>query len=85
MKDILKLLILIYLPDKIDWLGFERSKKNPYTYHHLIPLRNGGETTKNNGCILTLQGHKFFNELEQRNPEIAKELNDLFKKFYFIR
>ena len=77
-KEVLELLLSIFLPD-YDWLGFAASKNNHYTYHHIIPERDGGKTTKKNGAILTKKGHEIFNYIEQEYPDIALELTELFK------
>ena len=76
-KEILELLLSLFLPD-YDWLGFMESKNNPYTFHHIVPVRDGGKTTKKNGAILTKNGHKLYNYIEQDYPNIAEELTELF-------
>jgi len=52
MKPITKLIIEEYNLKKIDFMGYEFTRTNA-TYHHLIvPRRNGGKETFENGAVL---------------------------------
>lgn len=52
MKNITRVMIDIYNLKHIDFMGYEFSTKNA-SYHHLIvPRRNGGHETIQNGAIL---------------------------------
>ena len=38
----LKTMLNIYKPKGVDWMNFVLKRKNPYTFHHIIPKSNGG-------------------------------------------
>ena len=59
------------------WLHYKLTKDNPLTYHHcVIPKRNGGRATEENGALLSREAHDDFNILEQMYPKLAKEINE---------
>lgn len=62
------------------WMGYKVSKKNPFTYHHIIERRNGGGVTIDNGAVLTRIAHDDLNRIEQSRRSYYKALNDLFKE-----
>ena len=62
------------------WMGYKLSKKNPFTYHHIIEKRNGGGVTIDNGAILTRIAHDDLNRIEQARRCYYNELNKLFKE-----
>lgn len=62
------------------WMGYKVSKKNPFTYHHIIERRNGGGVTMDNGAVLTRIAHDDLNRIEQTRRCYYKALNDLFKE-----
>ena len=35
-----------------DWMGFKITKKNPYSFHHIVKSCDGGKTIINNFAIL---------------------------------
>lgn len=76
--DIKNLLIEEY---GLCFLGGKVSRKNPYTYHHLIPKRSGGQVTLQNGALLCNLQHSMFNAVENDNRRQAEELNDGFREF----
>lgn len=48
------------------------------TYHHIKEKRNGGKATVENGAILSVENHEWFN----RQPEeVQKELNKKFQEY----
>ena len=59
------------------WMGYKLSKKNPFTYHHIIEKRNGGGVTIDNGAILTRIAHDDLNRIEQARRCYYNELNKL--------
>jgi hypothetical protein len=68
--------LMIHDFGNVCWLNGTISRNNPLTYHHcVIPKRNGGKATEENGALLTHQRHEWFNELEREYPELAKEVN----------
>lgn len=78
MDSILIQMIEIYKPNGIDWMNYHLEKKNPYTYHHIKEVRNGGKRTIQNGAILTKQAHEYLNYIDREYHKIYKELNGLF-------
>lgn len=62
------------------WMGYKVSKKNPFTYHHIVERRNGGPVTMDNGAVLTRIAHDDLNRIEQARRSYYKALNDLFKE-----
>ena len=62
------------------WMGYKVSKKNPFTYHHIIERRNGGPVTMDNGAVLTRIAHDDLNRIEQSRRSYYKAMNELFKE-----
>ena len=62
------------------WMGYKVSKKNPFTYHHIVERRNGGGVTMDNGAVLTRIAHDDLNRIEQARRSYYKALNELFKE-----
>lgn len=62
------------------WMGYKVSKKNPFTYHHIVERRNGGGVTMDNGAVLTRIAHDDLNRIEQSRRSYYKVLNELFKE-----
>ena len=56
-------------------------KRNPLTYHHIIPLRDGGKATFYNGALLCLLEHNMFNTIESYNKRYADDLNCGFQEY----
>jgi hypothetical protein len=73
--------LLIYNFGASCWLGGKITKKNPLTNHHILAKRDGGETTLDNGALLSQEMHDRFNILEQRYPELAEEINSYLKQY----
>lgn len=73
--------LLIYNYGATCWLKGVISKDNPLTLHHIIPVRFGGQTTIENGALLTLERHQLFNTLEIYRPNEAEEVNFLLKEY----
>ena len=48
------------------------------TYHHILEKRNGGKATVENGAILSVENHEWFN---RQTPEVQEELNRKFKEY----
>ena len=68
-------LIKIYKLSDECMLKGKLSRDNPFTYHHIIPVRENGQKTLENGAILTRKKHEQFNQLERLYPEYAAEIN----------
>lgn len=75
----IEVMITIYNPNGIDWMGYHLTDTNPYTFHHIIKDCNDGPTSVNNGAILTCNAHKKLNKLEYKVPEAYDDLNYLFR------
>lgn len=78
-RSIKKRLIGIYGP--ICFLGDEPTKHNVLTYHHIKPVREGRETTIENGALLTEKMHWLYNRIEKIDLETAKYINEYFKYY----
>lgn len=65
----------------ICFLGDIPSKNNVITYHHIKPVREGKETTVENGALLTDRMHWLFNAIERIDPETAEYINNYFKYY----
>lgn len=48
------------------------------TYHHIKEKRNGGKATVENGAILSVENHEWFNK---QSEEVQKELNKKFQEY----
>lgn len=48
------------------------------TYHHIKERSKGGPTTVENGAILSVENHEWFNK---QPPEVQAELNKRFKEY----
>lgn len=48
------------------------------TYHHMKEKSKGGPTTVENGAILSVENHEWFNK---QPPEVQVELNKRFKEY----
>lgn len=48
------------------------------TYHHIKEKRNGGTATVENGALLSMENHQWFNE---QPPEVQAELNRKFQEY----
>lgn len=48
------------------------------TYHHILEKRKGGKATVENGAILSVENHEWFNKQPE---EVQKELNKKFQEY----
>lgn len=86
MKMQNKIMLTIFKPKGIDWLGFRVTKNNYYTYHHIFKKVYGEYSNLyplypiHNGAILSLYSHAYIHTLEQLNPELYREFNNAFKE-----
>ena len=49
-RDVTNQMISLWQMDNMDWMGYEKGKKDIFTYHHLrVAKRNGGPVTIKNG------------------------------------
>ena len=65
----------------LDFMGYRIKKTHDLTYHHLIiPKRNGGEESIENGAILIKRSHKYLHLIEKKDDDIYIELRNLLIK-----
>ncbi len=74
----LKLMIRKYKPDGYDWMNFTLTRRNPYTFHHIISRSDGGEDSIDNGAILTRRAHDLLHLLEYVCPDAFEDLQNVF-------
>lgn len=70
-------MIDIYKPNGYDWMGTPITKTNPLTYHHII-RKHDGETSVENGALLTKSSHRKLNMLATKDPDLYEEWQWLF-------
>lgn len=56
----------------------ELKRMKTLTYHHMKERSKGGPTTIENGAILSVENHEWFNK---QPPEVQAELNKRFKEY----
>ena len=78
-KEVLYEMFKIYGEPKIDWMGFEVTKNNPITYHHIREERSGGKETVDNGALLTKNSHAKLHKIEKSHHELYAEYQYWFK------
>ncbi len=79
-NDNLKRMLKKYKPDGVDWMNFVLSRRNPLTFHHIVPKSEGGEDTIENGAILTRRAHDLIHILEYACPDAYIDLQNIFVK-----
>jgi hypothetical protein len=57
-------------------MGEEVSRYNPFTVHHIVPIRDGGSNQRKNKSLLSHIAHIDFNLIEIYKPKEAQELTD---------
>lgn len=61
--------------------GYDISKQNPITMHHIIPISQGGKTTLRNGSNVSNLAHTGVHVVSDDNYVKAKEIIDYI--FYY--
>lgn len=56
----------------------QMKKMKQLTYHHIKEKRNGGVATVENGALLSVENHQWFNK---QPPEVQDELNKKFQEY----
>ena len=77
-RDVKEAMIEIYGDNC--WMGYQVTRKNPFTYHHIKEARNGGKVTIDNGAILSHYAHEDLNTMEAIKPAYYRELNLMFEE-----
>ncbi len=80
---ILKIMLKKYKPEGVDWMNFILSRRNPYTFHHIISRHDGGEDDVSNGAILTRNAHDLLHILEYACPDAFADLQEIFVKINY--
>ena len=68
MKEITRLMVNEFKIMEIgcDFMGYKLNKNDMLTYHHLIiPRRNGGKITRQNGAIIQRVPHDYLHLIER--------------------
>lgn len=68
----------IYGSDDLDWMSYQITKKNILTFHHIIPVSEGGLAIIENGALITKVAHKNLNILEYKDIHLFDAWNQLF-------
>ena len=68
------------LEDKPKYYTSKRQMKKmkKLTYHHIKEKSKGGQTNVENGALLSVENHEWFNSQPE---EVQKELNEQFQKY----
>lgn len=89
MKEVTKLMVNKFKIMELgyDFMGYKLSKKDILTYHHLIvPRRNNGPMTIENGAIIQRTPHDYLHIIEGRDYDmfcyITSEMIDMNIKGY---
>lgn len=70
----------IYEPNKVDWMNFDVTSSNPYSYHHIEKREDGGKSRVENGAILSKYSHRFLHFLEYVCPDAFEDFQRLFRR-----
>ena len=80
MKELTKIMYYDFNMDKLghDWMGYEFYDPNDLSYHHLIvPRRNGGKRTYDNGAILVQKtAHDYLHLIEHYDLDRFKAITN---------
>ena len=74
----LKKMLKIYRPNGYDWMNYALTRRNPYTFHHIVSKSEGGTDTIRNGAILTRRAHDLLHLLEYICPDAYDDLEEVF-------
>ena len=89
MKQVTKLMIREFNIKKLgyDFMGYTLNKKDELTFHHLIvPKRNNGKETRDNGAIIQRIPHDYLHLIEAKDYDmfcyLTSEMIDMNVKGY---
>lgn len=74
----LAMMLKIFGPMTVDWMGFNIDESNPLTFHHIRKKSEGGGNNLNNGALIGKKSHRYLNILEVYQPELHNEWNLFF-------
>lgn len=80
MKSDVRLMLQIYQTKDKDWMGYEISKNNVITRHHIFKRVYGGDNDISNYALLIVKSHQYLHTLEKTDHEIYLQLNQLFRE-----
>lgn len=60
-------------------MGYQITRSNPLTYHHMEKACEGGKRTFENGALLSYVGHSYLNIIEFKDFQLYTTLNEMFK------
>ncbi len=81
----LKKMFKIYKINGFDWMNFALTRRNPYTFHHIVSRSNGGADSIENGAILTRKAHDLLHLLEYICPDAYRKLQIIFTEINVSR
>lgn len=87
MKEISRLIIDTYNLKKIDFMGYYFNKSNASYHHLIIPRRNGGKETIENGVVLNGKtSHPYLHIIESIDQDIFDYITmEMIEEKYLCR
>lgn len=87
MKSVTNIMINLYNLKKIDFMGYEFTRRNASYHHLIIPRRLGGKETVENGAVLNGKtSHPYLHRIESVDLDafnyITSEMIDINIKGY---
>lgn len=64
----------------VDFMGDVITIDNPLQYHHIVFKEDGGETTIDNGALLTAKSHALFHKICHNDYVTGRQLTRTFKE-----
>ena len=62
----------------LDFMGYRIKNSKDLTYHHLvIPRKNGGKESVENGAILVRKSHQYLHMIERREHNLFLDIREL--------
>lgn len=76
MKEVARQMIKHWHMTDVDWMGYILEPKEYFSFHHLIiPKRDGGEMSEQNGAILISQSsHPYLHLIETKERLMFEEI-----------
>ena len=80
MKRVTREMIQIWNVKNFDWLGYELKKGDYLSYHHIVPKRDNGKMSVDNGALLSGKiSHPYIHLIEAKDIEIYSYINNMLK------
>lgn len=79
MRKVTQQMIDMWQMSNMDWMGYTLEKKERFSFHHLIiPKKDGGPYSIDNGAILIQQaGHDYLHCIQRTDEELFQELTNI--------